>query len=692
MGQYWYLLNVDKRQNAHDVGEKLTAEYFVIPGAWGYGLLINSLRKQYLPEAYEDLLTQGRPAARQNGLLGKLAVELLSMIYDQLSSTDALCLAVTCKSLLAASKQRLTETLSDRHLFWGGDRLILLGEYTCGRVELPTSLLTDAEWDEVVQASLSEDLKPKMREAGLMDGQVSMPVFATNTYKGGPLYGFTKREKERLRSIIFRLRADWDERMYGSFMRARRSTNGGKHDPPARPSWDVNMNDSENIRALSAVRYDTKGGVEVVCNLSKGEYIRADGFTLPLCVDLGQALLACITWSSSNDVTMDIEDDFLDVLVQGSWACDRFIATTINALPALGPDIGEWRDVTEGVNRLLSTWVALLVQYSAACALRGGSRHTYRSIATTCIFYAATNCVYLRSSTFFRYNVDREETGGGLPGGPLGYFFFFKRNLDHVLGCYRGLLNSLRPPCMPEPQIRENTHWLSEGKTIVQRRALLKLPPEVLDQILEELQGHDIKFMLEIACKFPLCNCRLILLGQNTRGRAALPRGLLTDAEWDIIGAVREGGLAAFAKQKYIPALGERDTLHHLRRTSSRKLHDEMCNAPWAMRKTRRLNHYRMFCVLWGCAGVAYSAGPLVLCNLSKGEYVREGKLISQWHLGVTLAHALLACIAWSLDASGSMKCLDEFLHEFTHGLWASDRFEVSTVETLPTSTYGNRQ
>ncbi|KAI0677689.1 hypothetical protein C8Q78DRAFT_1003904 [Trametes maxima] len=354
MGQYWYLLNIDKRQNARDVGDKLTAEYFVIPEAWECGGLIDSLRKQYLPEAYEDLLTQGPPVARQHGPLGKLAAELLGMIFDHLPSTDVLCLAVTCKSLLAASKQRLEETLGDRHLFWGGDRLVLLGEYTYGRVNLPTGLLTDAEWEEVVQAYLSEKLKPKIREASLRVGQVSMTVFATNTYQEGPLSEFTRHEQQRLHSLIFLLCIGWEERMYASFKRRirRSTTDGGNHDPSTR-TWDVNMYDSENIRALSGVRYDTNEGVEVVCNLSKGEYIRADGFSLPLRVSLGQALLACITWSSSGDVAMDIEDDFLDVLVQGSWAGDRFIVATIDALPALGPGLGEWRDVTEGVNRLL---------------------------------------------------------------------------------------------------------------------------------------------------------------------------------------------------------------------------------------------------------------------------------------------------------------------------------------------------
>ncbi|KAI0677690.1 hypothetical protein C8Q78DRAFT_960768 [Trametes maxima] len=302
-----------------------------------------------------------------------------------------------------------------------------------------------------------------------------------------------------------------------------------------------------------------------------------------------------------------------------------------------------------------------------------------------------------------RHNLDREETAEGL-GGPLGYFFF-KRDLDHVLGGHRWLLNSLRTPCMP----KQATRWLSEGKMVIQRSALLKLPPEALDQIFEELQGHDI-FMLGIACKYLLCvaekhilatlkelhapwqDCRLILLGDTTRGRAALPRGLLSDAEREAIGTDREGGLAAYAEQKYIPALGERDALYHLRRTSSKKLRDEMRNAPWQIRNARGLSDYRMFCVLWGCTGVEYPAGPLVLCNLTKGEYVCEEKLMSRRHFDMSLAHALLVRVAWSSDPSVSMRCSDEFARELTRGVWAGDRFEVATMETLPKLTYENRR
>ncbi|KAI0650879.1 hypothetical protein C8Q79DRAFT_411233 [Trametes meyenii] len=360
MGQEWFLFNINKRQHAREIDDKLGAEHYVLPRGlgWSHQLLINTLRKQYLPEAYEDLLTQGRPAARQHGPLGKLAVELLSMIYDQLSSTDALCFAVTCKSLLASGKRRLTQTLTDRHFCWRGDRLILLGDYIYGREKLPNGLLTDAEWDEVVQVTLPT-LKSEDGETDPVDEDVSMTSSAQDNYDVIHLPDATSDlgKGSSLADVICQVLGDLRRPRLRRPQVPRPDTDSADRDGSSTPpSREIVSNDLKNIHALWPARYEIGNGVEVVCNLLKGEYIRADGFTLPYAIGLGQALLACITWSASNDVAMCIEDEFLERLVQGSWAGGRFMVTTVDALPALGPgELGgrEWRDITKSVDGLL---------------------------------------------------------------------------------------------------------------------------------------------------------------------------------------------------------------------------------------------------------------------------------------------------------------------------------------------------
>ncbi|KAI0677683.1 hypothetical protein C8Q78DRAFT_105396 [Trametes maxima] len=313
---------------------------------------------------------------------------MLGMIFSELPSRDALCLAVTCKLLLAVGKRRLTQTLSDRHASWRGDRLIYLGESSFGRESLPAGLLTDAEWDEVVQDSIVEppaDERGNVYEGGAHGENVDdyegddsededahvdfddsdesdddddfdaprLVSFAAEHYEAGFLCDAPFNDRERggnaLPPLISAIQAQ-----------TQTCPRTSENDSAPAPS-SVGANDVRNLEALWGVRYETSDSVQVVCNLSKGEYIRADGFTLtPYPVDLGQALLARITWSTSvSGVAMRGKKAFFKELTQGPWAGDRFVVTTIDALPALEPGPGlegglEWRDTTAGVDRLLS--------------------------------------------------------------------------------------------------------------------------------------------------------------------------------------------------------------------------------------------------------------------------------------------------------------------------------------------------
>ena len=101
-------------------------------------------------------------------------------------------------------------------------------------------------------------------------------------------------------------------------------------------------------------RSDLVKGYEV----SKGEYVRADGLAVPSHANLAHALLARICWSSSREVGMVCADDYRPQLTAGTWAGDRFCVTSLDVLPETEMDLSdekrEWRDVTREVSEVLA--------------------------------------------------------------------------------------------------------------------------------------------------------------------------------------------------------------------------------------------------------------------------------------------------------------------------------------------------
>lgn len=266
-------------------------------------------------------------------------------------------------------------------------------------------------------------------------------------------------------------------------------------------------------------------------------------------------------------------------------------------------------------------------------------------------------------------------------------------------------LHDRSPLSERQRRVREVDRWLAGARTVLQPSALSRLPVELLDMVFDGLQMQDV-VMLAITCKrllavgarhvlailtqlhAPWCHNRLILLGDDTSERASLPAGLYSDAEWHEIqpGPVHAPGLSYRSLiARYTAALGRQDVLLHMR--VPRKLRAEKgmfdgYRPPGTARRREGPSDFRMFGVLWGCAGLAYAGGAQVLCNESKGEYVREDGLTDT---GATLAHALLARIAWSTAHSVTVNCSEEARQEVGRGPWAGDRFCVVTMDTLPT-------
>ncbi|CDO70349.1 hypothetical protein BN946_scf184755.g3 [Trametes cinnabarina] len=93
-------------------------------------------------------------------------------------------------------------------------------------------------------------------------------------------------------------------------------------------------------------------GPEVVCNLTKGEYIRRDALKLvPEQVTLAHALISQVCWSADYSCALPVAG-FEEKIERGPWAGDRFCITTVDRMPKL--DAGEWVDVSAAVDQMLA--------------------------------------------------------------------------------------------------------------------------------------------------------------------------------------------------------------------------------------------------------------------------------------------------------------------------------------------------
>ncbi|KAJ8473234.1 hypothetical protein ONZ51_g7994 [Trametes cubensis] len=296
-----------------------------------------------------------------------------------------------------------------------------------------------------------------------------------------------------------------------------------------------------------------------------------------------------------------------------------------------------------------------------------------------------------------------QEVAEGL-SGELAEFLFNVTPLS-TPGGHAALLSSIRTPCLP----KEVDTWMTGGRTVIQSHGFRKLPLEIFDMVMDQLQWMEL-FVLALTCKdilsalrsrlltvlkelhAPWRNCPLILLGRNTAQHNGLPTSIhLTSHQRAKImnGAIRRYGEHT---DSYTYALGRTDPLYHLRRHIPKGLRDagRSGRGSWRSTSTSTIGDCQRFCVLWGSgAPVCYPDGTPVLCNVSKAEYVRADGLTAP---DVTLAHALLVRIAWSTDTSTGFPCADGVAQALTSGPWAGDKVSVDTMETLPTLPLGRRE
>ncbi|OSC97975.1 hypothetical protein PYCCODRAFT_1525346 [Trametes coccinea BRFM310] len=321
MGQMWYLINLDSQEIA--TYGKL-AEWFWFED---FHEIRQALRIRRLPDDVDLWLAKGTRATQRGPLL-TLPDEIICMIYAELSDSDVsiLCLAVTCKDLLALGKPHILRHLRHAGATWACGRIICVGEYLHELNDLPSGMLT-AQEEEAIKAAFDDDADSDVDGAS-MHGRLSFWEYVQDTYAQN-VSGYNTRcsATEKVFKIDWR---SWCRR-------------------PANEQRDYNMVDK---LLEPGSEFGLNHDLDVLCNISKGECVRSAALNMPKAFTIGHALVSQVCWSTDPSCSMYIEPEFERKLVRGRWAGDRFCLVTEDTMPEL-PGGAEWRDVTAEVHELL---------------------------------------------------------------------------------------------------------------------------------------------------------------------------------------------------------------------------------------------------------------------------------------------------------------------------------------------------
>ncbi|KAI0658613.1 hypothetical protein C8Q70DRAFT_178944 [Cubamyces menziesii] len=285
--------------------------------------LAYQLRLPSLPLQVAEWCRKGAKATQRSPLL-RCPLELVLSILDYLKYWDVVCLSITCKDLLELSKTTLLTRLRKKYAPWAHSRL------ACLLYSHPPGLLTAEEVAEYMHADLSD----------LYDGhwEPEFGSWALEVYEHCdclPPYNY--REQKYRNAVIDAILED--------------GKNGMQSVTQARL-------DQEMLCALWPYRdheVSYAPGVPVLCNESKGLYIRQDtlnvGVKYP--ATLSHALAVKIMWCPGETwLYVGCSEAYAERIVQGDWAGDRFCMVTLDTMPKLGGG-REWQDATDDVRPVL---------------------------------------------------------------------------------------------------------------------------------------------------------------------------------------------------------------------------------------------------------------------------------------------------------------------------------------------------
>ncbi|OSD06639.1 hypothetical protein PYCCODRAFT_1360687, partial [Trametes coccinea BRFM310] len=286
------------------------------------------VRALAVPYAHPDLanLLQNPPSPGPSAKAGLLSLpdEVLLLIIEEsdVAPIDSICLAITCKKLLALSEKVLGDIRTAEYAPWAHCRIACI---------LNQSDYQDAP-DSLIPFAMKEEIRTALEKDGVEGHFASTAALNFTTYmpsKPQPMH-----RKERYLHVFLSL-PEPDQRL---FLAATAATY------PIRDDW-------------------------VLCNTVKKEYVRAKPLSALLdppydsqasfeahTIYLATALVTRFSWPSAPSYASGISDLVKDGRFS-SWAGDRFCITTIEKEVARCP---EYTDVTrEVVEDIVTIWRVL---------------------------------------------------------------------------------------------------------------------------------------------------------------------------------------------------------------------------------------------------------------------------------------------------------------------------------------------
>ncbi|KAJ3712237.1 hypothetical protein C8R42DRAFT_323191 [Lentinula raphanica] len=316
MGQYWRLINIDKREASGHLG-KLLEFFYHSDHVVGY-LVPLILPSEYKTDTISlDKSIQLKELAQKNpststsaAILLTLPVELLLLIAEDLHDDylSLLCFSLTCSFLWEITGQTryhsLSFTLNNKHT-WAGERIILLGDWS---KYLPSSMLSDKEAEELELDSQS-DTPAEALSAAACDFQRP-----PNIEDSVPMFDKRVRKNIKLKKELTELRND---PRFGHWI------------------W-FSLSDFE-LRRHEGDRW-------MVRNFSKREYV-----TKAHSRNLSQ-MIYCLIGYSVDDWPTPKGSEWL---TDGPWAGDRIDLTVASIHRQEYGNELDWKDVTAGVKQEL---------------------------------------------------------------------------------------------------------------------------------------------------------------------------------------------------------------------------------------------------------------------------------------------------------------------------------------------------
>ncbi|KAI0792466.1 hypothetical protein C8Q75DRAFT_753018 [Abortiporus biennis] len=377
MGQYWTVVNLDKRQNLGSMGK--LGEALPYNGFHKLGTHLRRFEGIKSPEVIVEVIKkdepesslQSKPSRKYRsyfnytkksitqplspstlGDLGKIPIELLFEILRQLPDfIDVISFSLTNTNIYFLGYKLLQRRYLDDAADWEGDRIICLGDYSEWDT-LPRGSFTKAELEKIC-VDHEIEYKPVL----------STPNDGTNTPDG------MADDESIPEDLVTALETKWStpyEYVENNFRPPRREYGlpGDifKKYISKRLDLDLQWYSSTytNLNTLLEANFKeysyTMDSPPLLCNISKRVYIdvcevlKMEGKNLSWI----EVLASRICWSADPSVSM-CDDDV--ELSHGVWAGDRFARRRLDLLHELGGE-GEWKDVTEQeLERIKSIWI-----------------------------------------------------------------------------------------------------------------------------------------------------------------------------------------------------------------------------------------------------------------------------------------------------------------------------------------------